>query len=456
MFLLAGCLVGPDYERPAVEMPEDWRWKAAEPRDHVPRGEWWLVFDDHALSQLQSLAQTNNQDLEAAFYRFEQARAMARISRSDLFPSLDAQMGWNRYRSSGNSPSPFPEFRMPSITREQWTTALDLSYEIDLWGRVRRSFESARFEALSAEAAYQGMLLALQADVAATYLAIQGTDREKGILEETIRLREEALVAIEQRQQAGIGTEFEVERTRVEVESAKAQLQAVNQRRAELINALAVLCGVSPASFLDQVNTEPARLPEIKPGLPSTLLERRPDVAQAERNLAARNAQIGVAKGAFFPVVRLTAAGGTLSGDASDLFAWDSRTWALGPSVSLPVFAGGRNRAELERAQAAYMEGVAQYRQTVLLALRDVEDSLSAIIFTRNRLASLGEAAQSARRAAQISYARYSAGAVNFLEVVDAETARLQAELAAVQTSTEQRLAVVRLIKALGGGWQDS
>lgn len=453
---LTGCTMGPDYQRPAVEVPQDWRWKMAEPSDQVPRGEWWAVFEDPALAQVQQAARTNNHDLKAAFYRFEQARAVARVRRSELFPTLDARAGWEDYRTSGNAPSPFPPFTISSFTQDQWSTALDLSYEIDLWGRVRRSFEAARDEALGAEAAYQAVLLALQADVAATYLGIQGADGEIAILKQTIDLRQEALQVIDQRYKAGIVTEFQVERTRVEVESAKAALQRVNQRRAELVNRLAILCGVPPAEFVDQVNPEWGPLPHIAPNLPSTLLERRPDVAEAERNLAARNARIGVAKAAFFPVVRLTASGGYLSGEASELFEWDSHTWSLGPSVSLPVFAGGRNKAELERSRAAYEEGVAQYRQTILVAFREVEDSLASITYLQSRLTSLQEAARAARRAAQLSYSRYSAGAVNFLEVVDSETARLEAELAAEQTSTDQRLAVVRLIKALGGGWQES
>jgi multidrug efflux system outer membrane protein len=453
--MLTGCAVGPDYHRPAVEAPADWRWKVAEPRDHAPRGAWWTVFQEPRLDELQQIARTNNHDLQAAFYRFEQARANARIRRSELFPTLDGRADWARYRTSGSAPNPFPSFDIPSFTQEQWTTALDLSYEIDLWGRVRRSFESARLEALSAEAAYESVLLALQADVAAAYLAIQGADQELTILRQTIEVRREALDAIEQRFKAGFGTEFEVERTRVEVASAEAGLQRVLRRRAELVNSLAVLCGVPPVAFEERVPEPVGGLPSVAPNLPSSLLERRPDVARAERTLAARNAEIGVATAAFFPVVRLTASGGYLSGEASDLFLWDSRTWSIGPSVSLPIFAGGRNRANLDRSRAAYEEAVAQYRQQILEAFREVEDSLAAIRFLESQVSALQEAARAGRRSAQISYARYTSGAINFIEVVDSETVRLQAELAAAQGATEQRLALVRLIKAVGGGWEE-
>jgi multidrug efflux system outer membrane protein len=453
-FVLIGCAVGPNYKRPTVEAPPDWRWKVAEPKDHVPRGEWWTVFEDERLNALQQTARTNNYNLQAAFYRFEQARAGARISRSELFPTLDGTANWSRYRTSGNSANPIP-FPVPSYTQDQWTTALDLSYEVDLWGRVRRSFESARMEALSLQAAYESVLLALQADVAATYLAIQGADQELLILNQTIEVRREALSAIELRFQAGFGTEFEVERTKVEVSSAEAGLQGVLRRRAELVNTLAVLCGLPPAEFEGQAAEGVARLPQIAPDLPSSLLERRPDVAQAEREMAARNARIGVATAAFFPVVRLTASGGYLSGDVSDLFKWDSRVWSIGPTVSLPLFAGGRNLAELERTKFAYEESVALYRQQILEAFREVEDSLAATTLLEKQVAALEEAARAGRRSAQVSYARFTAGAVNFLEVVDSETVRLRAELAAVQGSTEQRLAVVRLIKAVGGGWDE-
>jgi multidrug efflux system outer membrane protein len=311
-------------------------------------------------------------------------------------------------------------------------------------------------EASSLQAAYESVLLALQADVAATYLAIQGADQELAILRQTIEVRKEALSAIELRFQAGLGTEFEVERTKVEVASAEAGLQLVLRRRAELINTLAVLCGLPPAEFEEQIADGVARLPRIAPDLPSSLLERRPDVAQAEREMAARNARIGVATAAFFPVVRLTGSGGYLSGDVSDLFKWDSRIWSIGPTVSLPLFAGGRNIAELDRTKFAYQESVALYRQQILEAFREVEDSLAATTLLEKQVAALQEAARAGRRSAEVSYARFTAGAVNFLEVVDSETVRLQAELAAVQGSTEQRLAVVRLIKAVGGGWEES
>lgn len=451
--LLNGCRLGPEYRRPAVDTPSDWRWKNAEPKDHVPRGAWWNVFGDPALDPLQRTAAAGNLDLQAALARVEQARATARIARSDFYPALQGQGSFVRYRTSGNAPSPVP-FPVPSFRQSQWAVPFDLSYELDLWGRVRRSFDSAQQLAMGADAARQSVLLSLQSDVAATYFSLQNSIREIELLTQAIRLRREALQIFEQRLAAGLGNEFEVERGRVEVASAEADLQSARRRRAEHLNALALLCGKAPNGFEPAIHGAETKLPVIAPDLPSALLERRPDIAQAERELASRLAQIGVAKAAFFPSVRLTASGGILSGDVSDLFLWESRTWSLGPRVTLPLFEGGRNKADLERVRAFYDEGVAQYRQKVLAAFKDVEDSLAALQFLQGEAEARAKAAMAATQAAKLSLQRYQAGAINFLEVVDSENARLLNELARVRVAHEQRLATVRLVKALGGGWE--
>lgn len=452
MVAAMGCRLGPDYTRPEVAVPADWRWKPAEPRDHEPRGDWWDVFADPALDALQRHAADENLDLKAAFARVEQARATARVSKADFYPQVYGAATYTRYRTSGNAPSPVG-FPIPSFTLEQWETPLDLSYEVDLWGRVRRSFESARLLAMGAESARQAVLLALQADVALTYFTVQSLDREIALLDRTLAIRGEALDIFRQRFQAGMLTEFEVERGQVEVSSAAAELEATRRQRAIAWNRLAQLCGRTPAAFDAAIPTNHMVVPEIAPDLPSALLERRPDVAEAERLLAARLSQIGVAKAAFFPSVRLTAAGGMLSGEASDLFEWDSRTWMLGPRIDFPVFAGGRNRAELERSRAAYEEAVAQYRQQVLIAFREVEDSLAALRFLAAEVQARAQASASAAAAARQAFARYQAGAVNFLDVVDAEQARLVSLLAEERALREQWLNTVRLLKALGGGW---
>jgi outer membrane protein, multidrug efflux system len=453
LILAAGCRLSPDYQRPEMEVPENWKWKLAEPKDHLPRGPWWQMFQDPVLAQLQEQAAAGNFDLQAAVARVEQARATARVSRSEFYPALQGGAAYVRYRTSGNAPSPVP-FPVPSFTQQQWTVPFDLTYEIDLWGRVRRSFEARQQLAIGADAARESILLTLQADVAATYFAVRSAEREMALYEEAIELRGLALDLFDRRLQAGIGNELEVQRARVELASSEADLQNALRRRAELVNALAVLCGKAPAVFdLPAVEGEFV-LPDVAPDLPSELLERRPDVAQAERELAARLAEIGVAKAAFFPSVRLTASGGMLSGELADLFKWDSRTWSLGPSVSVPIFEGGRNRAQLERARAAYDEGVALYQQRVLVAFREVEDSLAALHYLRTEVEARRVAAGAATQAARLALDRYRAGVVNFLSVIDSENSRLLNELNRVRVINEQQIATVRLIKALGGGWE--
>lgn len=451
--ILIGCKVGPDYRRPEVELPSDWRWKIAEPRDAVPRGAWWTAFGDPVLDELQAQAASANQDLKAALARVDQARASARMSEAELYPGLSAGGDFARYRTSGNSPSPVP-FPVPSFRQSRWTTSLDLSYEVDLWGKVRRGLESSRLRATSVEAARVAIQLAVQADLASTYFTLKSTMAEIDFLERTIVIRDEAFAIFEQRLKAGMSSTFEVERARVEVASARANLAAARQRRAELHNALALLCGKAPRSFTVEPATGEIRIPDVAPDLPSHLLERRPDVAEAERQMASRNASIGVAKAAFFPVVRLTTSGGSLSGELQDLYEWESRVWSIGPSLSIPLFQGGRLRADLRRAQAAHEEAVALYRQKLLVAFREVEDALAALQFLRDQLKARREAATAAAAAARLAFERYRAGAVNFLEVVDAEQARLLNEVTSLRTANEQVQATVRLIKALGGGWE--
>jgi multidrug efflux system outer membrane protein len=376
------------------------------------------------------------------------------MSRADLLPSIRNDNAWSRYRTSGNAPSPIG-VPVESFLAEEWRVPFDLSYEIDVWGRVRRGFESARERALGAEAARQNILLTLQADIAANYFNLIGVNEEIRTYQDAIELRREALTLFERRLEVGVGTEFQVERTKVELATAEADLAAARRRRAGLRNALAVLCGRPPSGFDTATADSLTNAPAIAPGLPSALLERRPDVAEAERELAARNARIGVAQAAFFPSISLTANGGLQSGELEDLLDWDSRIWGIGPTVSVPVFQGGRLKADLDEARAAYEEAVANYRQSILVAFRDVDDSLAAVRFLREQSEALQRAVDASRNAVRLAFDRYSAGTVNFLEVIDAEGERLQNELARIQVATEQLTATVRLIKALGGGWEE-
>jgi multidrug efflux system outer membrane protein len=461
----AGCAgpltVGPDYQRPTTAAPATYKaealgsWKEGQPLDHVPKGAWWEIFEDAALNDLERRAVAANQELRAAVARVDQARATARVARSELLPSLDFNPAWRRERFS---PTQEPSFG--DLTATTFRVPLDLSYEIDLWGRVRRGFEAARADASASVAALHNVLLLLQADVAQNYFASRALDTEMAIVARTVDLRKEQVRLVRSRFEGGIGNELDVARAETELATAEAEAASLARRRAELENALAILIGTNPAAFnlaalpsaATNWNPQP---PAVPAGLPAELLERRPDVAEAERQLAAANARIGVAKAAFFPVVRLTASGGYLSGELDTLFNWESRAWTLGPSVSLPIFAGGRNRANLARSKAVFEESVARYRQQILVAFGDVEDSLAGIHHLAKQAAAQDRAVANARRAAELADERYRAGIVSYLEVVDADRAALDTQRGSAQLSGQRLIAATRLIKALGGGWSE-
>jgi multidrug efflux system outer membrane protein len=460
---LTGCAsVGPDYKQPTNAIPTAYKslatnelgtWKEAKPLDTVPKGAWWEVFNDETLNDLEKRAAASNQDLKAAVARVEQARASARVARAELLPLLDANPGWRRERYSPNQEPSFG-----SITADTIRAPLDLSYEVDLWGRVRRSFEGARADAQGSLAAMHGVLLTLQTDLAQNYFSLRALDAEIATVRGQVRLREQLVALANSKFQGGIGNELDVARAENERAVSEADLASVLKRRAELENAIAILVGENPSNFRLGSNTNvlAAQPPAVPIGLPGDLLERRPDVAQAERELASANAHIGVAKAAFFPVVRLTGSGGLVSGDIESLFNWESRVWAIGPSVSLPIFAGGRNRANLNRSRSAYEEAVAKYRQRVLVAFGDVENSLSGIQFLADQAKAQGRAVEWSQRSAVLAEQRYRAGIVSFLEVVDANRGTLSAQRAQAQLAGQRLIASVQLIKALGGGWNKS
>lgn len=445
---LASCTLGPDYSRPTVDTPPDWRWKKAEPRDTAPKGPWWEIFDDKELNRLEVAALAGNQDLKAAVARVDKARAEARVTKADFFPDISANPSYERYRTSG---SQVPAF--PATTANAFNVPIDLSYEVDLWGKVRRAFESSRYELLATSAEYQNILFTLQADVAVNYYQLRGTDHDIATLREAVKLRQQTLDIFTTRFEAGYTSELDVSRSKTELATAKADLAASERLRAQFENAIAVLCGVPPASFKVSPELVPLSPPPVKAGLPSELLERRPDVARAERTLAARNADIGVAYTAFFPALRLTAAAGTQSVELRDVFNWESRVWTFGPSVSLPIFTGGRNKANLDAARADYEEAVANYRQSILVAFQEVDDALAGLRFLKDQADARNDAVVSARKSNELAISRYTNGVVDYLDVIDAERSRLDNELAYLRVKTQQMLSTVLLVKAIGGGW---
>jgi len=457
---LTSCLnpVGPKYQKPDVAdvTPAQWSWQPANPRDHAPKGEWWKIFQDDELDRLQARALAASPSVQAAVARVEQARANARATVADFFPDIRFKPSAKRERTSGHLPSPIP-VPIPSAQINSYSVPLDLSYEIDLWGKLRRSTESARATAMATVADYHNVLLTLAADVAVQYFTLRALDSELAALRRTIELRETWFGLMDQRFNAGAISETDHARAHTELSNARAELADVKRLRQETAATLALLCGepAGQAGFAERpLNSGmPVSVPA---GLPADLLERRPDIAAAERLVAARNADIGVATASYFPSVRLTGLAGYLSSDVDSLFAADSRTWSIGPSVSLPLSGYGLISARVRQAKAAREEAVAHYRQAVLTALKDVETSLAQIRYRAEQSAALAESLAAATTATGLTRQRYDRGVVSYLELLDADRTRLQVELRLVQVMAQQHIASVRLIKALGGSWQEN
>lgn len=448
--------VGPNYERPATEAPPKFKgvtWRSANPSSHLPKGEWWKIFRDAKLNELESKATANNQELKAAIARFDQARATARITRGDLLPTLGAPMSFDHQRTSGNMPSPFPingmRYDGPAIN-----TLLDFSWEIDLWGKIRRGIEADRANAEAAADAVHNVLLGIQAEVASSYFQIRALDAEMRVVREAVSWRSEALKIAKARVLAGAGSELEEAQSATEVASAEAEISALQARRDQLENVLAILIGASAASFHLPVNASELRSPPaVAGGVPTDLLERRPDISQAERQLAAATAKIGVAKAQFFPSLKLMGNGGFQSGDIDLLLEPASVLWTYGPKLSIPLFSGNKNRFNLSRSKSIHDEALAGYRQAFLAAVADVETSLSQIKNYSSQAGAQQRARGSAEKAAQLAKTRYEAGTSPYLDVIEANRTVLSVQRAAIQTSGQRLTATVSLIKAIGGGW---
>jgi multidrug efflux system outer membrane protein len=461
--LTSGCAswltVGPDYKQPTNAIPQTYKaeeygnWKIGETLDNVPKGDWWELFGDTNLNLLETQALRANQQLKAAVARVDQARATARVARSEFLPTVAFDPSYQRERYS---PNEVPSFG--GVTANTFSTPLDLSYEVDIWGRVRRNFESAHADAQASLADFYNVLLTLNSDVAQNYFSLRSLDAEIATVNSTVELRHEQVRLVSGRFKGGVGNNLAVAQAQTELATTEAEAASLGQQRDQLENAIAILVGQNPSVFklpaLTETNWNP-QPPDIPAGLPDDLLERRPDVAQAERLLASANAKIGVAKAAFFPVVTLTGSGGYLSADVTTLFNWESRVWTFGPGVSLPIFSGGRNQANYRRSKAAYQEAVANYRQQVLVAFGDVENSLSGIRHLAKQSEAQGRALQNARRAAELATHQYRAGKVAYLEVVDTSRDALTAERANAQLAGQRLIAAVQLIKTLGGGWDE-
>ncbi|MGC8722426.1 MAG: efflux transporter outer membrane subunit [Acidobacteriota bacterium] len=456
------CAVGPDYHRPeaVARMPERFEgagvtWRRTEPASAaVPKGPWWEVFGDPELSRLESEAASANQDLRAAAARYAEARASADVARSGLFPRLAAGASATRQQDSRNRPlSTTGEAAGKGFTYDNYTVPFDASYEVDLWGRVRRQLQGARASEEASAADWQGVRLSVEAEVAADYFTLRSLLAEERALAASVEAYRKSLELTRNRREAGLSSDLDVAQAETLLNAAQAQQPALEEARLRFVHALAVLVGQSAPLFHPNEEALAGDPPLIQPGLPSTLLERRPDVAAAERRMAAANAAIGVAEAAFFPVLKLGGAAGFQSIESGTLLSAPSRFWAVGPSLALPLFEGGQRRAGVRSARARYDETVALYRQTVLKAFAEVEDDLSAQRLLEEQYERERGAYFAARRQLELAQTRYRSGLVSYLQVTSAQSAAQAHEQALAVIRGQRFVSCVSLIKALGGSW---
>jgi multidrug efflux system outer membrane protein len=450
---LTGCAtMAPPHEVPEVELPSEFKsrgpWKEAAPADEVSKGEWWQMFGDPELNRLQGMVVAHNPTLEAALKRVEQARAGVDEGRATLVPQIGLGFNVTQNRTSSNSPG----FR-PGQTLEFWRAPITFQYELDLWGRVRGGVRAARATLSSQEALAENVRLILQAELAAQYWQLRALDSEKQILDEAVALRRKTLQLVETRFKAGDVAELDLAQAQRELTEAQSESIGIEQRRAERENAVAALCGQVPSMLKLKSRPLSGGLPKMQRAMPSSLLERRPDVAAAERAMAAANERVGMARTAFFPQVGIGLGGGLESAVAERLFEGDSFLSSIGTGVELPVMDGGLRRARWRRAQAEREELAALYKETVITAFREVEDALAAIRVLEKQAAVQAETVQAARRTVELAEKRYEAGFVSFFEVVDGQRALLRVEQTAAQIQGARFEAMVRLVRALGGGF---
>jgi NodT family efflux transporter outer membrane factor (OMF) lipoprotein len=455
---LSGCTVGPRYRRPAAEVPPAYKevgdWKPAQPNDQSLGSNWWEIFQDPQLNALEAQVSVSNQNLNAAEAQYVQARALLRYSRADLFPTITADPSATRTKTSSNRPPPSSIFN--GITYNDFQIPFELSYQIDVWGRVRRTVEAYRDQAQASAADLATVNLSMHAQLALSYFQARLLDAEEQLLSSTVAQYEQALELIKSRYAGGIASDVEVQQAETQLETTRAQAIDVGVARAQYEHAVAVLIGKPPASF----SLAPLPLtmppPAIPVGLPSELLERRPDIAAAERQMAAANAQIGVAKAAYYPNISLGATGGFESSAITTLVSGPSVLWSAGPSALFTIFDVGRRRAASDQAIAAYDQAVANYRQTVLTGFQQVEDNVAALRILEHEAQVQDKAVAAAQKYLELAITRYKGGVTSYLEVTTAQSAALSDEVTAVNILGRRMVDAVTLVQALGGGWDRS
>ncbi len=423
----------------------------AAPADTRPRGQWWDVFEDARLSELETQLTRSNLDVRAAVARFQEARAVALRARSDVFPTVGADASATRAKSSANAP--LAAVLGPPVTENDFIAGINLSWEVDLFGRLRNTAAAAGAQAQASAADLAAVELALQAELATDYFSVRGADETVTLLEDTIKVYDRAYTLTKNRYQEGIAAATDVDQADTLRQNARAQLAAVMLERAQLEHAIAVLLGTVPSLFTLEAGALKSAPPAVSAGLPSSLLQRRPDVGRAEREMAAANAQIGVARAAWFPVFSLSGAAGFESIVASSWLNAPSRFWSVGPSAQVPLLDGGARVAVNRQARAAFDEATANYRKTTLTAYQEVEDNLAGLHHLADQLKADQAAATSALSSAYHADQRYDAGVADYIEVTSTHTAALQAQRDAITVRVAQLNASVGLVRAAGGGW---
>jgi NodT family efflux transporter outer membrane factor (OMF) lipoprotein len=454
---LTGCVVGPKYHAPAVQAPPAYKelgdWKPAQPNDQNLGGTWWTIFQDPQLDALELQVDVSNQNLKAAAAQYQEARAVLRYYRADYYPTVTAGPSATRTRVSANSPT---STILRGATYNDFVLPFDVSYQADVWGRVRKNVESYREQAQASAADLATVNLSMHADLAVDYFQARSLDAEEQLLNSTVTQYEQALELTQNRYDGGIASEVEVEQARTILQTTRAEAVDVGVSRAQFEHAVAILIGKPPAEFSLPPLPLTAPPPHIPVGVPSDLLERRPDIAAAERLVASANAQIGVAKSAYYPLINLGAVGGFESSAITTLINGPSGLWSIGLTATETVFDVGRRRALNDQARAAYDSQVASYRQSVLDGFQQVEDNLAAVRILENEAKIQDEAVVAAQHSLDLSITRYKGGVTSYLEVITAQNAALADEVTAVNILGRRMANTVLLIQALGGGWNRS
>jgi NodT family efflux transporter outer membrane factor (OMF) lipoprotein len=466
VFLLAGCTVGPRYIKPTVPMTETYReevpssfkeseqWQPAHPADQTSRGNWWEIFGDPELNKLEGQIAGSNQNLKVAEGRFREARAAIRFNRAAQFPTISTAPSANYVKVPDYSPN-FPS-KVQEASTGDFVLPFDLSYELDLWGRVRRGGAAAREEAQATAADYGTAKLSLEAELAVDYFELRSADAQKQLLDNTAKAYADNLQLTLGRFKGGVAPRSDVAQAQTQLDTTNVQDTDVSVQRAQFEHAIAILIGKPPANFSLAAAPVNNQAPSIPIGLPSDLLQRRPDIAAAERRVAEANQQIGIARAAYFPTVTLGGTAGFAGTQGSNWFTWPSGFWAVGPALAETLFDAGRRRATSESARANYEATVATYRQTSLIAFQEVEDNVAALRILENEAQQQRHAVESSRDSLQLFTNRYKGGVDTYLQVITAQTIELANERNDIDILRRRLDASVLLIKALGGGWNVS